>query len=463
MVKIPIQRQKYNVRAMQEVSREIIKPNNLPEVLVWYSVVYTYPAYVLGVQLTWVTLLATALVGCLFQQWWNQTAETPLSERIKISPSAWAWVIAVILIEVALIVGHLNYDYDFVQIIRSSFRNWYRSWALFALFILAGHLNIRAKIIYRAICILCLQCLVMVAIGLIGRILNLPPLTYTIPIDFLCGSPERCTVELIPMISHPLNISFDDQDRLKLFAVWPTYLALLGNLYFFLALQDRDRKWRGIGVLASIVMIVASFARAATLCLPAILISVWFLTNIIRPWIQILTGAFCFLSGVFSASLIDSVKVISQMFHNSRAGSSKVRFWIYEMSLARWRNEALIWGRGIGGERGPALINHLPLGSHQTWVGILFAHGLVGGLALALAFAWSFFDLLIKAQFSEIGKLGLSILLILLMGSFVDNIDFFAYLFWPGLVVLGIAFREQKQSCTIYPLGYEIFKPIYFN
>jgi hypothetical protein len=89
MVKIPIQKQKYNVRAMQEVSREIIKPNNLPEVLVWYSIVYTYPAYVLGVQLTWVTLLATALVGCLFQQWWNQTAETPLSERIKIAPSAW--------------------------------------------------------------------------------------------------------------------------------------------------------------------------------------------------------------------------------------------------------------------------------------------------------------------------------------------------------------------------------------
>jgi hypothetical protein len=430
---------------MQKVSRKVVKPSNLPEVVVWYSIVCTYPAYFLGVQLTWVTVLATFLTGYLFRSWWNQTAETPIAQKIKISSAAWIWVIGVLVIEAALIVGHLDYNYGPLQIIRSSFRNWYRSWALFALFILIGHLDIRPKVIYRAVCILCLQCLVMIGIAILANLVHLPQITYTIPFDILCGSPERCTVELIPTIPNVASLNFD-QDRLKLFAVWPTFLALLGNLYFFLALHEQERTWRWIGLISSVLMIVASFARAATLCLPFIILAVWFLTNVIKPWLQFTAGFSCFFAGLYSSTLLDWIKTFKQNFNSARAGSSRVRARIYQISLERWYNEAPIWGRGIGGEKGPTLIEHLPLGSHQTWIGILFAHGIVGCAGLASAFLYSFIELCVKAQSSEIARLGLSILLILFVGSLVDNIDFFAYLFWPGLIMLGIAFKENLPT-----------------
>jgi len=410
-----------------------IKPQNLPEALIWYYIIFTYPIYFLGAHFVLAPLLATFLTGYLIFQWWNQTEETPIEERIIISSSAWVWVIAVLVIEVALIVGHLNFNLEIKRIITSSIL-WYRTWGLMALFPLIGHLNIRAKLIYRAICILCLQCLIIIIIGCIAKLVGIPNIVYTSPLKLLGGIPKQFEVEVFNIFS---------KDRLKLFALWPTFLALLCNIYFFFALQDHDKKWRLIGLFSATFMIVATQSRTATLCLPFVFISVWMLTNIFRPWVQFLLGFVSLISGLFSLKLIDFMTNFKEQFDNFRAGSSKVRNIIYRMSLRRWWNEAPIWGLSIR-DSGGEVVTNLPLGSHHTWIGALFSYGLVGCGALAFAFIWSFIDLLIKAQTSETAKVGLSVILILFICSLADNIEFFSYLYWPGLIILGIAFNENQ-------------------
>jgi len=67
------------------VSSTLIKPQNLPERLIWYYLIGMYAAYYLGLQFLITPLLGWFLAFYLIKKWWNQTDETPESERIVIS------------------------------------------------------------------------------------------------------------------------------------------------------------------------------------------------------------------------------------------------------------------------------------------------------------------------------------------------------------------------------------------
>ncbi|NJL11111.1 MAG: hypothetical protein HC908_15675 [Calothrix sp. SM1_7_51] len=79
----------------------------------------------------------------------------------------------------------------------------------------------------------------------------------------------------------------------------------------------------------------------------------------------------------------------------------------------------------------------------------LYSHGLVGLCAFAIALIWSFLDLLLKAQTNQESKTGLSIILIIILFTFGDNIESFAYLYWPGLIILGICFKSKHSRSTL--------------
>lgn len=83
-----------------------------------------------------------------------------------------------------------------------------------------------------------------------------------------------------------------------------------------------------------------------------------------------------------------------------------------------------------------------PIGSHHTWVGLLFDHGFIGCLVFAVAMAWSFIDLLIKAQRSTVAKTGLGILIILTVFSFGEPIPTYSYLL-VSFLFLGIVFNQK--------------------
>lgn len=421
-----------------------IKPENLPETLIWYYIIYTYPIYFLGAQFVLSPIIATFLTVYLLKKWWNQTEDTPINEKIIISSSAWIWLIVALVIEIALLVGTSNFDSTTSNILTASVL-WYKTWGIFALFILIGHLNIRPKLIYRAICYLCLQSLIMAIIGTIYGILDFPKIIYFSPLQIFGSGLKAYEVVIFNSVIH---------QRLSLFAVWPTIFASLCNVYFYCAMQESDKKLRYIGMISSILMIVLSRSRTAILCLPFVFFAVWFVTNFIRPRVQLMTGFIIFIVGIFAPTLINSLQAFKAIFDKARSGSSEVRAMIYRLSLDSWWNEAPIWGHGAMQQKGPFIIVKLPLGSHHTWIGILFTHGLVGCFALAVAFLWSFIDLLIKAQTSETAKVGLSIFLIITISSFADNVEFFAYLYYPGLIILGSAFKESSQYQNDYIISH---------
>ncbi|MBW4513344.1 MAG: O-antigen ligase family protein [Scytonematopsis contorta HA4267-MV1] len=412
-----------------------MKPQNFPETIVWYSILATYPIYLLGAQFVTAPLLATSLTFYLIKKIWNQNTETPPDEQIIISSSIWVWIIFILIIEFALIIGHLNFNLDIRRIFTSSLL-WYRSWAMLALFPLVGHLNIRPQLIYRAICILCLQSLIITFIDGIAIMLNLSSIIYISPLAVLGGGEKQYEVEIFHnFITH----------RLQLFATYPTILALVSCLYFCCALKEKDNMWRFIGIFSNIIMLILSQSRTATIGLPFIFLVVYVLTNFEIPFVQFTTGIFIFLTTIFFPTITEFIKDFKDNFDNFRPGSSEIRYNIYQMTLEAWLKEGLIWGFGVRQEKGPKILAYLPLGSHHTWYGILYSHGLVGFMALFIAFVWSFLDLLIKAKESDIAKLGLNIILIIFICSLADNLEGFTHIYYPALIILGISLKTKSK------------------
>lgn len=415
-----------------------IKPQNLPETLVWYCLVGTYFLYFLGAQSIVIPLLGAFLVAYFVFQWWHQSEETPDEEKLTLSLTVWASIVAMLVIEVALIMGHLNFNLGMGQIVRSSINTWFRQWSLLALFPIAGHLKIRPELIYRGVCIVCLQSLVFLAIAYVAATLHLSPTLYTSPLQVVGGGYEYDVV----------LYGFDEDDtsiRLQLFTPWPPALGLMGNIYFWLSCRERDKKWRWIGMLTSVAMIITSVSRLALLCLPFVFIAVWGLTNMFKPWIQFLVASVCLGLGIFAADLIELLETAKNQLYKARASSSRVREVLGRMAVRRFWHEAPIWGHGITPSRGPKVVEHMPIGTHHTWYGLLFAHGIVGGVALAIALIWTFIDLLIKAQNSELAKVGLSIVLVLLVFTIGENINVLTHLYWPASIVLGCGLKEKYK------------------
>jgi hypothetical protein len=418
------------------VKSPAIHPQNLPERLIWYAIIGTYGLYYLGAQYIVAPLLGLFLMIYWVRQWWIQPADTPEIAKMTLSWSTWIWIVAMLLIEVALIAGHLNYGLGIGKVIGSTVNRWLRSWALFACFAIAGHLSIRPQLIYRAICILCVQGLILSGVALLANIAHAPILSYTSPLKIFGGG-DYYDVKLF-------GLGLDEQQtRLQLFAPWPPALGFVANLHFFLARQERHRVWRWLGMMGAVVLIVGSISRLGILCLPTVLALTWVLLRIISPWVQIALGASSCLLGVLAPTLWQALSTVKEQFTNARPGSSRVRSALGRIAVDRWWREAPIWGHGSVEPRGPAAVAFKPIGTHHAWFGLLFTHGLVGCLALAIALLSSGIDMLIKAyHHHETAQVGLCVVLVIFLFSFGENIGGLIYLYWPALVIVGIASHE---------------------
>jgi len=418
-----------------------IKPQNLPEKLVWYYIVGTFIAYYLGSQFVATPLLAFFLVFYLIKKWWNQTDETPESERIAISLTVWIWIFAMLTIEMCIIVSHINYDLGLVQIIRTSV-GWARQWGLFALFPLAGHLRIRPQIIYRAVCILSLQCVIVVVLDNLVSLFHLPVLSFTSPLKVLGGGNALYTVKFF-------NNSIAQRNDFQLFAGWPTILGLISVIYFHFACQDLDKRWRRIGIWSYTFLVFASQSRVAILSFAITLFVSKVLTNWFRPKALFITGLIASLSGIALPKAVDLLLAVKNFFDNYRgkdsADSGQLRSYINRMTLARWQSESPIWGHGVIEEfgNGPRITYGIPLGTHSTWFAILYNHGVVGFFALALAFLCSFLTLTISSQSSELSRMGLTIIIVLVIFGFSEPLQVWAYIYWAPLLILGMALNKS--------------------
>ena len=124
-----------------------------------------------------------------------------------------------------------------------------------------------------------------------------------------------------------------------------------------------------------------------------------------------------------------------------RADSSRVRAALGRIAIHRWESEAYWFGHGIV-ENGPHLVEYMPIGSHHSWYGLLFVKGLLGAIALAVPLAVTSLVLLARSLRSDTAQVGLSMVLTLVLYSFGENLEILAYLYWPALVIIGVALRR---------------------
>jgi len=448
MIKLP--------RFLQTPEQFRISPENLEEKLVWYSIVWTFAIYFIGGLYVLGAILPWLLFGCICWRWWQQNPHTPLRERLRIPVGVWMWIGGMVMMQVSLVVGHLDYYLDMGQIIKSSI-GWAKGWAILALFPLAGCLPIRPKLIYRAAALICAMVFLFSPIFIAAYYAKLPEKLFVSPLQAIGGpGPEFFEFRLYEIDPG------DNTPRWRLFTPWAPALGFVANIYFFMILREPCKKWKYLGIAGCIMMCQISKSRLALLCLPVVWILVELLSRISRPLSLMITGVIASTGGVTLPMALEGLEKFSEQFAAARKDSSRVRAALGRIAIYRWQTEAPIWGHGIV-ESGPHMVEYMPIGSHHTWYGLLFVKGIVGFVALAIPMIYSFVDLLIKSQRSDTAKLGLTMILVIFLYTFGENLEILAYLYWPGLIVIGMGFLEvtdQDKSETTPILTMEAVETI---
>ncbi|MBE9240747.1 O-antigen ligase domain-containing protein [Synechocystis salina] len=409
-----------------------IKPENFPERLVWYSMVYIYGFYLLGAIYIVGSVLGVILGLYVGLKWWLQTEATPEAEKIKIHWLIWVWIIGMAMMQMALIIGHLDFDLPTSTIIKSSI-GWLKGWAALALYPLAGCLPIRPRLIYRAVCVICLQTLLISPLLIIAPLLHFPEILYVSPLKAV-GGPGTTFFDV-----SFYEVDFDGSIRQRLFTPWGPALGFVANIYFVLALKEKNKKWRWFGIIGSLYLAQICKSRLAIVSLILTPIFTFCLARLSRPFTLMVLGIGSTITGIMAPWLFNLLDTVMRKFTEARSESSRVRTTLKQIAGYRWETEAPIWGHGIV-ESGPHVVEYMPIGSHHTWYGLLFVKGIVGFYALAIPMVLSLFLLLIKAQRYAVAEAGLAVLFILFLYTFGENLEILAYLYWPGLIIMGLGF-----------------------
>lgn len=415
---------------------QAIRPYTLEENLIHWTIAGTWGFWLLGSLYLVGPLLGILLMLVIMRRFLGFAPNEPvLPPRVPVG--VLLWIIGMLLMLVALVVAHIDFELGTGQLIKSVI-GWGKGWALMAVFPLAGAmLSIRPATIYRATGVLAIQTLVLVPLFILAGMAGLPEVLYVSPLSLVGGpGPEFFDVSLYSIDNTTGKL------RWRFFAPWSTAAAFLACIGLIFALNERSRAWKIIAVVSAIVVCWMSGSRAAIVAIPLILFLVLAASNAHRP-IVLLGAAVAVTGAVLMADLMLPVlEDMQESFKGARAASSRVRSILNNIGYHRWYSEAPIFGHGIL-ERGSHLVEFMLIGSHHTWYGLLFVKGVVGFAALALPLGWSIVELGLKAQADRVARAGLGVLLLILAFSFADNVEIVAYLVWPGLVLIGICLRRR--------------------
>ncbi len=418
-------------------------PQNSPETIVYYTIVTTWLLWLVGG-----LYIAGPVLGCVLSllalYLYYIAPSLPVAKRIAAPHwSVSLWLIAMLAMLVILVAGHLNFSLGTGAIIKSTI-GWAKGWLLIALFIFAGAvLPIRAEIIYRAICRTGKYTIILLPLFLVAPFVGLPEILWVSPLKIFGGSGP----EYFATILYTLEPG-SGTPRWQFFAPWSPAAGMIGLIYLVCAFQEKDRGWRYWGIAAALVMIILSQSRLALVGLVMIAPIPLLFGQITRPlmWFAILPVVL--LAGWFAVDIIEALNLAKSEFSGARADSTRVRETLGRIAVERWQGEAFWFGHGVV-ERGPHLVEYMPIGSHHSWYGLLFVKGILGLFALAIPMIVSLGLLLRSALTSDIGRIGLAMTMLLLMYSFGENLESLAYLYWPALLLIGMALQYRGPAKSI--------------
>ena len=388
---------------------------------------------VLGVGLTGLVCARLYLAGDAIQ-----------TRSVKPVPSGvWVWIGGMLVMLLALEVGHMNQNMGTGQTIKSTI-GWAKGWALLALFPLIGAcLSIKLETVIRAAGWVALGTLLLTPVFLIAPKIGLPQVLFVSPLKLVGGpGPEFFAVQLYSI--EPT----DGSTRLRYFTPWSPAAGMIGNMYLIFALSDKRKFWKWMGILSAMAMIMTSKSRLAL----AAAMFIWPLVIAVgesrRPLMWFLATMGLVLLTPLAQPLLDWIDTTLNSVKSMRADSTRVRELLGDIAIERWWTEAPVWGHGIV-ERGPHAVEYMPIGSHHTWFGLLFVKGVVGAIALAIPLAWSLIEFaLLAVTRSKAGRIAFAMVLLMAFYSIGENLEILAYLIWPGLLVMGIAARELSETKT---------------
>lgn len=412
-------------------------PQTLPERLIVWAIVSSWwlwligGLYIVGPVLGWT--LAIILARDLYLAPGLPAAARPCAPGLAI----WTWLIGMAAMLAILWAGHANFDLGTGATIKSSV-GWAKGWALLALYPLAGAaLAIRPEVIYRAICRLGKQTLILLPVFIIAPFAGLPGELWVSPLKVVGGSGDEYFAAILYTIEPGVGTP-----RWQFFAPWSPAAGMIGVIHFLCALEEKDWKWRAYGLIASLVLILMSQSRLALVALAIIWPLCWGVSKLGKAWTWFTAIPAALLIGWFGPALAAMAEKAQADFAGARADSSRVRAALGRIAIERWQNEAYFFGHGVV-EKGPHLVEYMPIGSHHSWYGLLFVKGIAGLLALAIPMAVTFIGCFAAALKHPTGRVGLSMVVTYFLYSFGENLEVLTYLCWPALVLMGIALRPQ--------------------
>ena len=419
--------------------KEIVRENRYEDAI-WLAIVMTWPLYAIG----GLYILAPVMA------WWGTYLVVfgvlpTRSARgdLFFTPGAMCvlvWVIGMIIMQVALVMGHMDWELGLPKTIKSSI-GWAKGWALIALFIVIGfYWPVRPIIVYRACSVVAIHTLILIPIMIVSYYIGLPGTLYISPLKALGGAgAEFFEVQFF-------GINPESQGpRWRFFTPWAPAAGMMANYYLVMIVRDPNKRNVYLGIFACILMCLMCQSRAGLVCLFVVIPLTIFVSSMTKPPILFFCAFASFFLGLFIPDILDFIDTAISEFKAQRPGSSRVRDALGNIAVQRWQDEAPIWGHGIV-EKGPHLVEYMPIGSHHSWFGLLYVKGIVGFYALAIPMGLTFIILSIKAQKSPEAATAWALLLITFMFTFGENLEILVYLYWPALVAIGIGLRPNHEN-----------------
>jgi hypothetical protein len=359
------------------------------------------------------------------------------------SPLPWAirlWLIGMAAMLIILWIGHRQFTLGTGQTIKSSI-GWAKGWALLALFPLAGAvLDIRLSVITRAICRLGRQTLFLLPLFFLAPAIGLPQTLWVSPLKVLGGAGDEYFAVVLYTLEPGTNAA-----RWQFFAPWSPAAGIIAVIHILCALEERDLKWKMTGIAAGLAMALMSQSRLALVALAIIWPLAWLVSRIDRAWAWFAAAPVALGLSWFAPALIAFAEKAQSDFAGARADSSRVRATLGRIATERWQNEAYWFGHGVV-ERGPHLVEYMPIGSHHSWYGLLFVKGMAGVLALGVPLGMTILATAKAALVRRIGRLGFAMALVYFLYSFGENLEVLTYLSWPALLIMGMAMKQQSRE-----------------
>ena len=417
-------------------SQLTVAPLTKDEQIITICITYTFVFYLLGALYLVAPIVGWVLLAVVIARW-------SIAKPFANQNSQWLirlWILCAIVLEFALVMGHIDFSLGFGKIIKSTI-GWAKGWALLSVFIVLGFtLQIRYRVICRAACVIGLIAIIAAPILIFAYFVGLPNQLYVSPLKILGGAgPEFFTVILYEIDP------FNGAPRWRFFAPWAPAVGFVANIYFVAAWFEKDLKWRLFGLFGNAIMIVLAASRMGMIVMLLVPISVWFMSRLTRSWVILAAVIALLLGALFFDPLSHALLSLFDEIKGARADSTRVRSSLGNIAFYRWHSEAFWFGHGVV-ETGTHLVEFMPIGSHHNWYGLLFVKGMLGFLSFLIPFILTFLVLVIKAQYQVSARLSLGMCLILAFFSMSENIEALAYMTWPAWLMIGIGLRSAIED-----------------